>query len=414
MIKAHKIKIEQVSKIVPNPENANKHTPEQITRLVELIEYQGFRNPLIISNRTGFLLAGHGRLEAAKKMGITELPVIYQDFDNEAQEYAYLISDNEIARWAELDNDLVQSKIKTFDDFNIDLLGIENFEVPIEELEPQCDEDDVPELKEDPITKRGDVWLLGNHKVMCGDSTMIDDVENLMDGNKADITFTSPPYNIGKSIRGNMYEEYTDNKSNNEYTEFLIKWTDLALQFSDYVLHNNQLLEGNKKSLIAYQYHYIDQIKDILIWNKNQYPPHINKGTFGCKWEYVFAMANDGKSKGFPCNWQGKHSNVISTENNSGNDYAKNHRAGYPIGAGYPIAFVDWIIDKFDFTKSIYEPFSGTGTNIISCEKNNVKCYAMELTPLYCDISIQRWQDYTGKKAILESNGKTYEELKNG
>ena len=127
-IKSKKIEMVETSKIVPNPKNANKHTTEQIQRLVKLIEYQGFRNPLIVSNRTGFLAVGHGRLEAAKIIGMEKVPVIYQDFENEAQEYAYLISDNEIARWAELDKQAVHIELENLD-IELDLLGIEKFDL---------------------------------------------------------------------------------------------------------------------------------------------------------------------------------------------------------------------------------------------------------------------------------------------
>ena len=126
-IKSEKIEMVDVDSIVPNPKNANRHSVEQIKRLEKLIENLGFRNPLIISNRTGFLVAGHGRLEAARNLGMKQVPVIKQDFDNEAQEYAYLISDNEIARWAELDFQSVYDNIKDIDIGDIDLLGIEDF-----------------------------------------------------------------------------------------------------------------------------------------------------------------------------------------------------------------------------------------------------------------------------------------------
>jgi len=129
-----------IAQIVPNPKNANKHSDEQIDRLCDLIKFQGFRNPLIVSNRTGFLVVGHGRLEAAKKLGMTELPVIKQDFNDEAQEYAYLVSDNEIARWAEFDKDKFNEDMKEFD-LDIELYGLKNFE----KIEQQIKDD--PEVE---------------------------------------------------------------------------------------------------------------------------------------------------------------------------------------------------------------------------------------------------------------------------
>ena len=134
-IKSKEIRIVPVDSIITNPDNANQHPQDQIERLCKLIKYQGFRNPVIVSNRTGFLVAGHGRLEAAKKLGIKEIPAIYQDFENEAQEYAYVISDNEISRWAELDFEKVENKVKELEGFDLELLGLKEFEVRAEDSE---------------------------------------------------------------------------------------------------------------------------------------------------------------------------------------------------------------------------------------------------------------------------------------
>lgn len=413
-IKSEKIELIDIDSVIPNPKNANRHSIEQLERLQKLIKYQGFRNPLIISKRTGFLVVGHGRLDAAKALGMKKVPVIKQDFESEAQEYAYLISDNEIARWAELDLHSVYTELETLDLPEIDLLGIDDFSLPeVETLDPQCDEDEVPEIQENPVTKRGDVWLLGKHKLMCGDSTMIDDVEKLMNGEKADITFTSPPYNAAKNaqlndsnVKGfeNKYKNHTDDLD--DYVGLIYDSTMLAIQKSKYAFINLQLLANNKHDLIEYQYKLNDYLKDILIWNKQIAPPNITKGAFNTKFEFIYCFSEDNKTRGFPCNWRGKYFNVVDTESNSSNKFADDHKAGFPV------SFPSWIIEKMDFCKSVYDPFCGTGTTIISCEILNRKCYGMEIDEKYCDIIINRWQKYTGHKATLESNNKTYNELK--
>ena len=394
-------------KLIPNPKNPNKHPPEQIDRLAKLIDFQGQRHPVIVSKRSGFVVVGHGRLEAIKKLNWDGVAVNYQDFENEAQEFAFVTSDNAIAEWAELDLALInQEMLDMGPDFDIELLGLKDFVIePIEKFEPQSDEDDVPDVGI-PITTKGDVWIMGNHRLMCGDSTMIDDVLKLMGGKTASITFTSPPYNAGKNIRGNFYDgENTDNKSSDDYTDFLNQFTTNALSVSDFVFVNIQILESNKRSIIEYQYNNIDHIKDILIWNKKQYPPHINKGTFGCKWEYVICFGKNGSSRSFPCSWQGKHSNVIETENNSSNQFAKDHKAGFPV------SFPSWVISKMDFAKSVYDPFMGTGTTMIACQNLSLPSFGMELSEKYCDIAVKRWQQFTGGLAKLESTGQTYQEM---
>ena len=145
-IKSKEILIVDIDSLVQNPKNNNKHSKEQIERLAKLIKHHGFRNPLVISNRSGFVIAGNGRIEAAKLAGLKEVPVMRQDFDNEASEYAYLTSDNAIASWSELDMSMVNTEMLNFPDLDIDLLGIKDFELVIPEVfEPLTGEDDVLE-----------------------------------------------------------------------------------------------------------------------------------------------------------------------------------------------------------------------------------------------------------------------------
>jgi len=223
---------------------------------------------------------------------------------------------------------------------------------------------------------------------------------------KADITFTSPPYNADANshLTGNVkgfdkkYRSGGDDLSNDDYVNLLTNSTSISLEFSNYVFVNLQLLAHNRLAIFNYQSNFKEVIKDVLIWNKKIAPPNIVKGSFNTKWEYVFCFSHDNKTRGFPCEWRGKYFNVIETESNSGNEFAKDHKAGFPI------AFPLWVIEKMDFCKTVYEPFCGTGTTIIACEKTNRKCFGMELDPHYCSVIIKRWEDFTGKKAIL-TNG---------
>ncbi len=381
--------------LIQNPKNNNKHSKEQIDRLAKIIDFQGQRSPIVISKRSGFLTRGHGRLFALDKLKWEYAAVDYQDYNTEAEEYADMTADNEIARWAEFNTDKFLEDIKTVDLGDFELLGLKELpDILGEEKKELTDPDDIPEVV-DPKAKLGQIYKLGDHRLMCGDSTSIDAVEKLMSGEKADITFTSPPYNAGKNIRGNFYENDSDDKSDDEYVHFLNEFTKNSIEISEYVFVNLQILESNKKALIRFQYDNIEKLKDVLVWNKKQYPPHINKGTFGCKWEYVFAFGKEGKSRSFPCSWQGKFPNVIETENNSGNEFAENHKAGFPV------SFPTWVIEKMDFAKSCFDPFMGTGTTMIACEKLGLKSYGIELDPHYVDVIITRWENFTGKKAEL-------------
>jgi len=396
IIQSKDISIVDVDSIVPNPKNANRHSIEQIKRLEKLIKYQGFRNPLIISNRTGFLVVGHGRLEAAKNLGINSLPVIYQEFESEAQEYSYLVSDNEIARWAELDFQSVYEELKELEIDDVDLLGIEDFKLPeIDLLEPQTDEDAVPDVV-DPITKRGDVWLLGKHRLMCGDSTSIDDFEKLMSGAKADITFTSPPYNAGKTPKENgKYQNDTDNKSDDAYREFLNIFTTNCLMNSEYVFSNIQSLSGNKTALIEHLYDMKDVYADTMIWDKENGQPAMAKNVLNSQFEYVHIFSKKANRSIGSKEFRGTISNLFRMNNMSGKEYSKVHKATFRV------ELPELFLNNFA-KKSCLDPFNGTGTTMIACEKLGLNYFGMELDPLYTDITVKRWEEFTGKKAVLE------------
>lgn len=416
-IKSKEIKIVDIDSIIPNPKNANRHSIEQLQRLEKLIKYQGFRNPLIVSNRTGFLVVGHGRLEAAKNMGMSEVPVIFQDFESEAQEYAYLISDNEIARWAELDYQSLYDELKEIEIGDIDLLGIEDFKLPEVEIEPQCGEDEVPEV-ENPITKRGDIWILGNHRLMCGDSTMIDDVEKLMNGEKADMVFTDPPYRVsfegqrfssttkdGKKVFGdfsaNTKHEKIKNDSldENEFNDFIFKvltglfsslkkdnaWYICFAQFELHLLLNGIISAGEKW-------------KNIIIWMKNQ----ANLSNMDYKSRYEPIVYSQSGSRFFGERY--KQEDIWEFQRTLKNDLHPTMK---------PIPLIEYAIENSSKKDDlIIDFFLGSGSTLIASENKGRKCYGMELDEKYCDVIINRWQNYTGKQAILESSGEKYDDLK--
>jgi DNA modification methylase len=403
-IESNEIVMIDTHKIQSNPKNMNEHPKDQIERLIKSIDYQGFRNPLVISNRSGFLVAGHGRLEAAKKMNIESLPVIYQDFESEAQEYAYMTSDNALAAWSELDLEKINLEIKEFGDFDIDLLGIQDFEImEIEKLEPQSDEDSVPEVV-DPITKRGDVWLLGKHRVMCGDSTMIDDVEKLMNGEKADMVFTDPPYNqetkggtgsdIGKAF-GKQGQDI-DFISNFEPEDFLHVLPSLFnANMNAYVFCNKNLLPDYLSWARDCKYSF-----NVLIWKKPNAIPI--GGSHRPDIEYLLLFRKSG----------------VFNSGISNVNYSKLIEHGRETGLHptmKPVAIIENQLQIGSNKDSlVIDSFLGSGSTLIACEKTNRKCYGMELDEKYCDVIVKRWQEYTGKEATLESSGETYSSMIGG
>ena len=374
-------KLVNISSVKENPDNPRFIKDAKFKKLVKSIKAfpEMLEKRPIVVDEDMVVLGGNMRLKACKSAGLFEVWVdIAEGWTNE-QKREFIVKDN--VGFGEWDWDILANEwdVAELDEWGLDLPPM--FDDP----EPEATEDDYEEPEQMEVdVVLGDLVEIGEHRLLCGDSTDSDQVAKLMDGEKADIAFTSPPYNAGKNLRGNFYENDLDNKSNKDYIKFLIDFTNNTIINSKYSFVNIQLLESNKTDLIEYQYGLKDNIKDILIWNKNIAPPHINKGTFGTKWEYVFAFSNNNKSRSFPCNWQGKYMNVIETENASGNKFASIHKATFPIS--FPV----WIIEKMDFSKSVLDVFMGTGTTMVAAHQLNRKCYGMELDPKYCQVIIDR------------------------
>lgn len=378
--------------IQPYSKNAKKHPKKQVEQVAASIKEFGMNQPIVV-DKQGIIIVGHGRYEALKHLGMPIKDEYIKVVDlTEEQAKAYRLADNKLNE-SEWDMNLVIEELKDLSEPMLELTGFDKDLI----IEPDEKDDEVPDVPEEPQSKLGDLYELGNHRVLCGDSTKLEDVERLMDGRKADISFTSPPYNAGDNIRGKFYDNDGDNKGDDEYVSFLVTTTLNALEHCDFAFVNLGILESNKFALIDYQTQMRDYTKDVIVWNKKTAPPHINKGTLATKWEYVFAFSKDAKSRSFPCSWQGKYTNVIETENNSGNEFAKVHRAGFPL------AFPMWILQTMDFTKSVIDLFCGTGTTLIASEKTGRICYGMELDPKYIDVIVQRYVEYTGNTTIKKN-----------
>lgn len=380
-----------IGELKPYSRNRNKHPKEQIERLAKLIEHHGLRHPIIVSNLSGEVVAGNGRLDALKLLKAKEVPVDYQDFEDSDAEWKFSISDNAIADWAELDLSGINIDLGDVGPFDIDMLGIKDFVVePIEKLEPQCDEDEVPEHVE-PRTKLGDIYQLGRHRLMCGDSTSIDAVEKLMDGQKADMVFTDPPY--GVSYTGGLQNGSAGLKGN---AREMIKNDDIDL-YEDAVRIASMVCVGPVFMFYADTvpfglYRGIEQVGAevvaLIIWKK--------KGGYG-------ALGASYKPNHEPCViWkQKKHKlNFIgeTTENRVWEEDKEGVNKLHPTQK--PVAIPERAIKNHDAPK-VLDLFGGSGSTLIACEKTNRKAYLMELDPKYCDVIVARWEKYTGQKAEL-------------
>lgn len=377
---------------VPHPKNRNKHPKEQTDRLVELYKYHGIRHPIIVSALSGCIVAGHGRLEAAKKAGLKEFPAVLQEFENEEKEYAFLQADNAIALWAELDLSGINTDIGDFGPgFDIDMLGIKNFVLePAEKLEPGCDEDDVPEHVE-PKTKLGDIYKLGNHRLLCGDSTIYTDIERLFVDKKADMIWTDPPYNVayeGKTKEALKIQN--DSMDGDSFYKFLYDaYTAMFMVTkpggSIYVAHADSEGANFRKAMVDSGF----LLKQCIIWVKNS----IVMGRQDYHWQHEPILY--GWAPGASHNWYSdrKQSTVFNCKRPQRN-------AEHPTMK--PVELIEYFIGNSSQPgELVFDPFGGSGSTMIAAEKSGRVSYLCELDPKYCDVIVARWEKFTGKKAEL-------------
>tara|TARA_R110000782_G_scaffold190620_1_gene280479 strand:- start:458 stop:1651 length:1194 start_codon:yes stop_codon:yes gene_type:complete len=388
------VKYKKVDELIPYALNSRTHSPEQITQVASSIKEFGFTNPILVDNEGG-IIAGHGRLMAARKLGMDEVPTIALDGLSDAQRKAYVIADNQLALNSGWDLDLLKVEMDRLGelDFNIDLLGFDDdFLSSLMEEEPSeglTDEDAVPELPETPITVEGDVWVLGNHRLMCGDSTSIDAVDKLMDGQKADMVFTDPPYNIDyQGVAKNHDKIKNDKMSDSDFVQFL---TDSVM--------------GCETMYVCCSWHYAHLFREaminigrtpkaMIIWDKVNPAQHLDK--YFKQHEIIFYYGDYGGHKTLRGDiWQ------LKRQRNTVHPTMK------------PVELIDMAMVDHADKKIVYDGFGGSGSTLIACEKNHRDCMMMELDPKYCDVIIKRWQDFTGKQAINEGTGKPYIEMSN-
>jgi len=375
-VKCEHDKLEDIHKVIDNPKNPNKHDDKQVGLLAKLIDYTGFRHPIIVSKRSGFIVAGHGRLLAAKKLGYEQVPVDYQDFKDEAEEFAIMVADNKVSILAEHDDAMMIDLLKDIEIDDYDYLGIPDFEMPETEVIQQCDEDAVPE-QVDTRCKKGDVWLLGEHRLMCGDSTSIDDVDKLMDGAKADMVFTDPPYGIGldkkelKLGKSQVYNGVTNDDSSQCAVDAFNLCESLEIPF-------------------------------VFFWGANHYSASLPDSSCWLVWD-----KQGGKSVTYAdcelCYTNLKKPVRMFTHIWDGfrRDSEKGETRVHPTQKPVQL-FID-IFDKFELPNKTLDLFGGSGSTLIACEKTNRKCFMMELDEHYCDVILARWEKYTGKEATLEN-----------
>jgi len=389
------IEYKSLESLIPYARNSRTHSDEQVAQIAASIREFGWTNPVLIDGNNG-LIAGHGRVMAARKLGIQEIPTIQLAHLTEAQKRALVLADNQLALNSGWDLEMLKLELEDLkaEDFNLDLMGfdVDFIDGLLNEIEPTeglMDEDAVPEIPEEPKTKLGDVWILGNHRLMCGDSTSIDAVEALMNGQKADMVFTDPPY-------GYKYE------SNYQDKHAMLLNDDVMLDFapSAYaaMFENSSIFVCGSFQTISRWIDYVSQhfsYKNLIVWKKNNWSMGDLKGAFAGQHELII-FAHKGRVE-----LLGKRDTDIWSFDRVPPDMHPTQK---------PVDLVEYAMSKVS-SGCVLDLFGGSGSTLIACEKTNRHARLMELDPKYCDVIIKRWQDFTGQKAIHSETGESFDEV---
>ena len=376
------IKYKSTGELIPYVNNSRTHSEQQVQQVAASIKEFGFTNPILIDEQGG-IIAGHGRLQAAQMLGLDEVPTITLEGLTEAQRKAYVIADNQLALNAGWDLDALKVELERLGelDFDIDLLGFDDDMLAgLMEEEPSeglTDEDEVPELEDDPITVEGDVWILGNHRLMCGDSTSIDAVETLMQGIYPDLIHTDPPYGMNAVSKSSVLK---------------------ANYGTDIMGDDNPDVAKDSFSLINGLYPEAKQIW----WGANYYCSALPDSECWLVWD-----KNNGQSDQTDCElaWANFRSVVRQFTQAS----EKTNRV-HPTQK--PVSLMEWIIKRFNLSaNTIADYFGGSGSTLIAAEKNGIKSFVMEFDPKFCDVIIKRWQDFAGQEAVMESTGDKFNDM---
>lgn len=396
----------KLSELKPNPKNPRKSTEEAIEKLAESIKGNPKffeARPILLSDRTGsfVIIGGERRSEAAALLKMEAVPTILLSGLTEAEEDEILIKDNTHAGvWDE-------KKLQTWGKNLLQSWNVDGVKWPKQETKIKEDNFE-PDKKVKSRVKRGDIWQLGRHRLMCGDSTSSEDIARLMDGVKADICFTSPPYNahhLGVALsheRGGGTQNATqkkyladdDNKTDEEYSHFLQTNVALMIDNCDEVFYNIGVGAGSKRAIVRLLNAHIDAFKDLLYWEKTNPMPLIAKGVISSSVELIIAFGKNN-SRGFAhFNDVLFHGVISGLSASTTNKYADIHKATFPVYL--PSTIIEQFCPKNGI---VVDCFCGTGTTLIASEQLNRVCYGMELEPRYCDVIISRWEEFTGNKA---------------
>ncbi len=401
---ADRVERRKVASLVPYARNARTHSAEQVSAIAASIREWGWTNPVLVDPE-GSIIAGHGRILAAQKLGLTDVPVMVANGWSTEQKRAYVLADNKLALNAGWDLELLTFELSELQshEFDLGLTGFSTDELAkllTEANEGLTDPDEIPEAPAVPISQTGDVWILGNHRLICGDSTKAETVEKLLGSVKPHLMVTDPPYGVEydpewrERAGVNTATAAKGKVLNDDRADWREAWSlfpgDVA-----YVWHAGLFAGTVADSLVASGF----QLRSQIVWDKGQLV--LSRGDY--HWQHEpcwYAVKKSAKG-----HWAGDRKQTTVW------DIPKPKKSETGHGTQKPVECMKRPIENNSSPgQAIYEPFSGSGTTIIAGEMTGRHVYAIELNPAYVDVAVKRWQEFTGKSAILEGDGRDFEE----
>jgi DNA modification methylase len=409
-------KIEQwpTARLLPYARNARTHSEEQVAQIAASIAEFGFTNP-ILAGHDGVIVAGHGRLAAAQKLGLERVPVVVLEHLSPTQRRALVIADNRIAENAGWDDALLRAELVALqeDEFDLTLTGFDADDLAdlINDGDNNgagdTDDDAVPEVADEPISHAGDVWLLGKHRLLCGDATIADSYTRLLDGKPADMVFTDPPYNVNYAntakdkMRGNVGAKsraiLNDNLGDGFY-DFLVAALGQMIEHCRggmYIAMSSSELDVLQAAFRAAGGHW----STFVIWAKNTFT--LGRADYQRQYEPILYGWPDGIQR----HWCGDRDqgDVWQIKKPAKNDLHPTMK---------PVELVERAIRNSSKPGNVVlDSFGGSGTTLIAAEKSSRIARLMELDPKYVDVIVRRWQDWTGQQAVRETDGAVFDEL---
>ena len=414
MLRKLAVQIWPIDRLLPYVRNARTHSDEQVAQVAASIQEFGWTNPILVGG-DGVIIAGHARLAAARKLGIAEVPVIVLDHLTETQRRALVLADNKLALNAGWDEEMLRVELESLkeDDFNLDLVGFTTEELddllhdPEETHEGLTDEDAAPEPQETAVTVPGDVWILGEHRLLCGDATQMDAVEKVLAGGLADMVFCDPPYNVNygatmkDKLRGKSHRKIANDNLGDCFEQFLRDACINLLSVTKgaiYICMSSSELHTLYKAFTEAGGHW----STFVIWAKNAFT--MGRSDYQRQYEPILY----GWKEGTDHYWCGARDqgDVWFVKKPVANDLHPTMK---------PVELVERALRNSSKSRdTVLDPFGGSGTTLIACEKAGRQARLIELEPKYVDVIIRRWQAWTGGQARHEASSRTFEEVAGG